>query len=172
MKSVKDVENQRGRFYVHTMQVIPDWYCKYMETQKLFDVKSGSNEVIHAFKCEVSVQETLILLMNITFILIISIQLQQENNILELCISKYWSNYGTTQLQYSLEFCGIKRTASSECEFLLLFLNIYFRTYFRGRFGVFVFVLICLYLRIFGKSFGFKCFVCVFNVILAKSILC
>lgn len=55
MKSVKDVENQRGKFYVHTMQLIPDWYCKFMETQKLFDVKYGGNEVIHAFKCEVSI---------------------------------------------------------------------------------------------------------------------
>lgn len=115
MKSVKDVDNQRGKFYVHTMQVIPDWYCKYMETQKLFDVKSGANEVVHAFKCEVRFLAACLIQCHITFLS------QQENNILELCISKYWSNYGTTQLEYSLEFCGIKRTASSDCEFLILF---------------------------------------------------
>ncbi|XP_055380292.1 tripeptidyl-peptidase 2 [Condylostylus longicornis] len=81
MCSVGNKEKQVDKFYVHTVQILSQRYVKHLETQKLLPVRNES-ETIHAFKVE-------------------------ENNILELCIAKYWSNYGETQLKYSLEFHGI-----------------------------------------------------------------
>lgn len=37
----------------------------------------------------------------------------QENNILEVCIAKYWSNFGSSHLKYSLEFHGIQANTNT-----------------------------------------------------------
>lgn len=34
----------------------------------------------------------------------------QQNNVLEVCIAKYWSNFGTTTLKSSIEFHGVRAT--------------------------------------------------------------
>lgn len=34
----------------------------------------------------------------------------QQNNVLEVCIAKYWSNFGTTTLKASIEFHGVRPT--------------------------------------------------------------
>lgn len=80
--SDKNRENLIGKFFVHTMQILPRMSCRAMETMKILPVNSENETTLH-FIC-------------------------QEDNILELCIAKYWSNYGTTHIKYSLEFHGIK----------------------------------------------------------------
>lgn len=37
----------------------------------------------------------------------------QQNNVLEVCIAKYWSNFGDTVLRSSIEFHGIRSSAPS-----------------------------------------------------------
>ncbi|XP_036331193.1 tripeptidyl-peptidase 2 [Rhagoletis pomonella] len=83
----KNRENDVGRFFVHTMQILPKSSCRMLETMKILAVNSENETTLH-FPVE-------------------------ENNILELCIAKYWSNYGTTHIKYSLEFHGIKAINSS-----------------------------------------------------------
>lgn len=70
-----------GKFLIHTMQILPMKYCKAQETQKILPVNSVSTTV-HPFKCV-------------------------GDNILEVCIAKYWSNFGTVPLKYSIKFHGI-----------------------------------------------------------------
>lgn len=38
----------------------------------------------------------------------------QQNNILEVCIAKYWSNFGTTTLNASIEFHGVRANLPSK----------------------------------------------------------
>jgi tripeptidyl-peptidase-2 len=77
-----DSENHTGgKFLVHTMQIIPQKFCKALETQKILPV-SNDIETVHAFKCE-------------------------GNNILEICIAKFWSNFGDISIKFSIEFHGI-----------------------------------------------------------------
>lgn len=42
-----------------------------------------------------------------------SLMSPQENNILEVCIAKYWSNFGSSHLKYSLEFHGIQANTNT-----------------------------------------------------------
>ncbi|KAL1392834.1 hypothetical protein pipiens_012189 [Culex pipiens pipiens] len=70
-----------GKFLIHTMQILPMKYCKAQETQKILPVNSVATTV-HPFKCV-------------------------GDNILEVCIAKYWSNFGTVPLKYTIKFHGI-----------------------------------------------------------------
>ncbi|XP_055535925.1 tripeptidyl-peptidase 2 [Wyeomyia smithii] len=70
-----------GKFLIHTMQILPMKYCKALETQKILPVNSVATTV-YPFKC-------------------------LGDNILEVCIAKYWSNFGCVPLKYSLKFHGI-----------------------------------------------------------------
>ncbi|XP_005174861.1 tripeptidyl-peptidase 2 [Musca domestica] len=78
----KNRDKDVGKFFVHTVQLLPKSSCRVLETMKILSVNS-ENETTLAFKC-------------------------QENNILELCIAKYWSNFGSSHIKYSLEFHGIQ----------------------------------------------------------------
>ncbi|KAM7345588.1 tripeptidyl-peptidase II [Cochliomyia hominivorax] len=80
----KNRDKDVGKFFVHTVQLLPKSSCRVLETMKILSVNS-ENETTLAFKC-------------------------QENNILELCIAKYWSNFGSSHIKYSLEFHGIQAT--------------------------------------------------------------
>ncbi|XP_067632305.1 tripeptidyl-peptidase 2 isoform X2 [Eurosta solidaginis] len=77
----KNRENDFGKFFVHTMQILPKSSCRLLETMKILAIKPENETTLH-FACE-------------------------GDNILELCIAKYWSNYGSTHIKYSLEFHGI-----------------------------------------------------------------
>ncbi|XP_059224472.1 tripeptidyl-peptidase 2 [Stomoxys calcitrans] len=82
----KNRDKDVGKFFVHTVQLLPKSSCRVLETMKILSVNS-ENETTLAFKC-------------------------QENNILEVCIAKYWSNFGSSHLKYSLEFHGIQANSS------------------------------------------------------------
>lgn len=69
------------KFFVHTMQILPLRYCNAMETQRIVTLSSES-ETLLPFKCE-------------------------GNNVLEVCLAKYWSNLGSTTVTLSVEFHGI-----------------------------------------------------------------
>nr|NP_001286377.1 Tripeptidyl-peptidase II, isoform E [Drosophila melanogaster]AHN56175.1 Tripeptidyl-peptidase II, isoform E [Drosophila melanogaster] len=71
-----------GKFFVHTNQLLPKQSCRKLETMKIVSVGS-ENESIMAFKVK-------------------------SGRILELCIAKYWSNYGQSHLKYSLRFRGVE----------------------------------------------------------------
>ncbi|CRK95491.1 CLUMA_CG008960, isoform A [Clunio marinus] len=71
-----------GKFLVHTMQIIDQRYCKFMETAKVLPVTSES-PTFHPFKCV-------------------------GDSIVEICIAKYWSNFGEVQLQFKVKFHGFK----------------------------------------------------------------
>ncbi|XP_055608253.1 tripeptidyl-peptidase 2 isoform X1 [Uranotaenia lowii] len=70
-----------GKFLIHTMQIMPMKNCKAQEKQKILPVNSVTTTV-HPFQCV-------------------------GDNILEVCIAKYWSNFGTVPLKYSIKFHGI-----------------------------------------------------------------
>lgn len=70
-----------GRFWIHTQQILPNKYCKALETQKMLTVNC-ENYTQHVFRCA-------------------------EENVLELCIAKYWSSYGEVPLKYRLKFHGV-----------------------------------------------------------------
>lgn len=101
IKSADAVEDLGGKFLIHTMQIMPLLFCKAMETLKVLPV-SNENETVHAFKCE-------------------------ENNILEVCVAKYWSNFGETHITYSIEFHGVHTTSSSKLIFGYMYQNLYFK---------------------------------------------
>lgn len=82
------------KFFVHTMQVIPFKNCTSMETQRFVTI-TNETEFVHTFKCE-------------------------GNNVLEVCIAKYWSAPGATELAVNVEFHGISTSNDSE---LLLGIN-------------------------------------------------
>lgn len=71
-----------GKFLVHTMQIVDQRFCKFMETAKILPV-NGEGTTSHPFKCV-------------------------GDNILEVCIAKYWSNFGEVPLQYKVKFHGFK----------------------------------------------------------------
>lgn len=71
-----------GKFLVHTMQSIEQKFCKHMETIKVLPV-NGESVTTHAFKCV-------------------------GGNVLEVCIAKYWSNFGEVSLKYKVQFHGFK----------------------------------------------------------------
>ncbi|XP_058054982.1 tripeptidyl-peptidase 2 isoform X1 [Anopheles bellator] len=70
-----------GKFFLHTLQVLPQKYCKAMELQKILPV-NGMAPTIQPVKVV-------------------------EDHILEVCIAKYWSNFGRLLLRYSVKFHGI-----------------------------------------------------------------
>lgn len=70
-----------GRFWIHTQQIIPNRYCKHKETQKMLNVNC-ENFTTHLFKVV-------------------------EENVLEVCIAKYWSNIGEVPLRYKIKFHGV-----------------------------------------------------------------
>lgn len=71
-----------GKFLVHTMQIVDQRFCKFMETEKILPV-SGESATSHPFKCV-------------------------GENVLEVCIAKYWSNFGEVPLKYCVKFHGFK----------------------------------------------------------------
>ncbi|KAH8353988.1 hypothetical protein KR067_007682 [Drosophila pandora] len=71
-----------GKFFVHTNQLLPKQSCRKLETMKIVAVGS-EQEATLAFKVK-------------------------SGKILELCIAKYWSNYGQSHLKYSLVFRGVQ----------------------------------------------------------------
>lgn len=76
-----------ARFFVHTLQLAPQRYCKEYETQKLFSV-SQEQITQHAFRCI-------------------------GDTVLEVCIAKFWSTAGEAQLEASIEFRGIYTGAAA-----------------------------------------------------------
>lgn len=105
LRSPNTPANIPARFMVHTMQVLPQRYCKELETSKVLTAAS-ENFTTHAFKCQVcssflrrSLASSL-LIQKICFCI-------QENNVLEICIAKLWSNAGDAQLAATVEFRGI-----------------------------------------------------------------
>lgn len=82
MNSADQKDKVGGKFLVHTMQIIDQRFCKYMETEKILPV-NGEGVTSHPFKCT-------------------------GDNILEVCIAKYWSNFGEVPLQYKVKFYGFK----------------------------------------------------------------
>lgn len=82
MISADSKDKVGGKFLVHTMQIIDQRYCKFMETAKILPV-NGEVVTYHPFKCV-------------------------GGNIVELCIAKYWSNFGDVPLQYRVKFHGFK----------------------------------------------------------------
>ncbi|XP_017836992.1 tripeptidyl-peptidase 2 [Drosophila busckii] len=74
--------NDIGKFFLHTNQLLPKQSCRKLETMKIIGVNSEF-EAITTFRVK-------------------------ANNILELCIAKYWSNHGQSHLQYSLVFHGVE----------------------------------------------------------------
>lgn len=82
MTSADPKDKVGGKFLVHTMQILDHRFCKFMETAKVLPV-NGESVTSHPFKCV-------------------------GDNILEVCIAKYWSNYGEVPLQYKVKFHGFK----------------------------------------------------------------
>lgn len=82
MMSADPKDKVGGKFLVHTMQIIDQRFCKFMETAKILPV-NGESVTSHPFKCA-------------------------GDNILEVCIAKYWSNFGEVPLQYKVKFHGFK----------------------------------------------------------------
>ncbi|KAH8402249.1 hypothetical protein KR009_010707 [Drosophila setifemur] len=71
-----------GKFFVHTNQLLPKQSCRKLETMKIVAVGSEQESTM-VFKVK-------------------------SGKILELCIAKYWSNYGQSHLKYSLRFRGVE----------------------------------------------------------------
>lgn len=82
MMSADPKDQVGGKFLVHTMQIVDQRFCKYMETEKILPV-NGESVTCHPFKCT-------------------------GDNVLEVCIAKYWSNFGEVPLQYKVKFHGFK----------------------------------------------------------------
>jgi tripeptidyl-peptidase II len=82
MMSADAKDKVGGKFLVHTMQIVDQRFCKFMETAKILPV-NGENVTSHPFKCV-------------------------GDTILEVCIAKYWSNFGEVPLQYKVKFHGFK----------------------------------------------------------------
>lgn len=86
MMSADSTDKVGGKFLVHTMQIIDQRFCKFMETAKILPV-NGEGVTSHPFKVAC-------------------------NNILEVCIAKYWSNFGEVPLQYKVKFHGFKSNSA------------------------------------------------------------
>ncbi|XP_068147134.1 LOW QUALITY PROTEIN: tripeptidyl-peptidase 2 [Drosophila tropicalis] len=71
-----------GKFFLHANQLLPKLSCRTLETMKIIGV-SSEHECTTPFKVK-------------------------AGKILELCLAKYWSNYGQSHLKYSLEFRGVE----------------------------------------------------------------
>lgn len=89
LRSLDTVKSTQAKFLIHTMQILPHKYCKTFDVQKILPVSSEC-ETVHYFRVE-------------------------PNNILEVCIAKYWSNFGTATLSSSIEFHGVE--TKTPCKF-------------------------------------------------------
>lgn len=76
-----------GKFVVHTMQLLPKQYCKAMEINKHVTVNYNAESSL-AFPV-------------------------QGNKTLEVVIAKYWANIGSIEVQYSINFFGVKPNQGS-----------------------------------------------------------
>lgn len=88
LKTIDNIECPAGKFMVHTMQILPDRNCRYLSENKILHISRDHNTV-HTFPCA-------------------------DNNILEVCVSKFWSNFGESNISYSLEFHGIHTISPSK----------------------------------------------------------
>ncbi|KFB50300.1 AGAP004870-PA-like protein [Anopheles sinensis] len=70
-----------GKFFLHTLQILPMKYCKAMEMQKILPVNGTAP----------TIQPVMV----------------TGDHIIEICIAKFWSNFGTLPLKYSVKFHGI-----------------------------------------------------------------
>lgn len=106
--------NEPAKFYIHTLQLLPQKYCKDTETQKLYAV-SSENPTLHNFRCEVSRSNCFNVNRNwekiawlFAFVFYYISCGEQGDNVLEVCIARYWSNVGETELNFKIDFHGIK----------------------------------------------------------------
>ncbi|XP_053673936.1 tripeptidyl-peptidase 2 [Anopheles nili] len=81
MRSANPNDTVGGKFFLHTVQILPMKYCKAMEMQKILPV-NGTASTIQPVQVE-------------------------GDHIIEICIAKFWSNFGTLPLRYSVKFHGI-----------------------------------------------------------------
>uniref|UniRef100_A0A182NNK7 Tripeptidyl-peptidase 2 n=1 Tax=Anopheles dirus TaxID=7168 RepID=A0A182NNK7_9DIPT len=81
MRSADANDAVGGKFFLHTLQILPMKYCKAMEMQKILPV-DGTAPTVQPVKVE-------------------------GDHIIEICIAKFWSNFGTLPLRYSVKFHGI-----------------------------------------------------------------
>ncbi|XP_035787655.1 tripeptidyl-peptidase 2-like [Anopheles albimanus] len=70
-----------GKFFLHTLQILPMKFCKEMELQKILPVNGTAP----------TIQPVMV----------------TGDHIIEICIAKFWSNFGTLPLRYSVKFRGI-----------------------------------------------------------------
>lgn len=71
-----------GRFVIHCMQLRPKQNCKALESMKIVQISSNS-ETVHAFQVKGGL-------------------------VLEIVTAKYWSSLGDMEIDYSLQFFGVK----------------------------------------------------------------
>lgn len=53
LRSSDTVKSTQAKFLVHTMQIIPQKFCKTFDTQKILPV-SSENDTLHHFRVEVN----------------------------------------------------------------------------------------------------------------------
>ncbi|KAI5645057.1 subtilase family domain-containing protein [Phthorimaea operculella] len=82
LKMTTEDKEKSGRFLVHTMQILPRKSCRCHETQKLINVNAEAPTLL-PFQLQGGVP-------------------------LEVVIAKYWANIGDIQVNYSIEFHGLK----------------------------------------------------------------
>lgn len=85
---LKTMDTVPNKFFIHTMQVIPFKNCRSVESQR-FITLTNESELVHTFRCE-------------------------GNNVLEVCIAKYWSTAGSTEITVNVEFHGISTSNDSK----------------------------------------------------------
>ncbi|XP_052893110.1 tripeptidyl-peptidase 2 [Anopheles moucheti] len=81
MRSADTNDAVGGKFFLHTLQILPMKFCKAMEMQKILPV-NGTTPTVQPVRVE-------------------------GDHIIEICIAKFWSNFGTLPLRYSVKFHGI-----------------------------------------------------------------
>uniref|UniRef100_A0A8W7PUW9 Tripeptidyl-peptidase 2 n=2 Tax=gambiae species complex TaxID=44542 RepID=A0A8W7PUW9_ANOCL len=81
MRSADTNDAVGGKFFLHTQQILPMKFCKAMEMQKILPV-NGTAPTVQPVRVE-------------------------GDHIIEICIAKFWSNFGTLPLRYSIKFHGI-----------------------------------------------------------------
>lgn len=112
LRSDDVVQSTQAKFLVHTMQLIPHKFCKTLETQKILPV-STENETIHYFRVQVDQTRFASRFFCLYFLYKLNF-CKQDNNVLEVCIAKFWSNFGETNLRSTIEFHGIHINGSSK----------------------------------------------------------
>lgn len=75
-----------ANFCLHTVQLLPQKLCKYMEYCKMFNMKSNE------FQAHFAVE---------------------ENVVLEFVLAKYWSSFANINLSYKLQFHGVSPQTKS-----------------------------------------------------------